>query len=52
MQIFDIFKKKKGDNQTHPTDIPDSENFSLKPMFDSNFGIKDLDLLETVGEKN
>lgn len=46
-----MFKKKnKSDNQTHPGDIDDSENFSLKPLFDASYGIKDLDLLETVGE--
>jgi hypothetical protein len=50
-QLFDVFKKKnKGDGQTHPTDMAESEDYSLKPLKDSSFGIKDLDLLETVGE--
>ena len=52
VKFFDKFKKNKknNDNQTHPGDIEESEDFALKPLFDSNYGIKDLDLLETVGE--
>jgi hypothetical protein len=30
--------------------MAESEDYSLKPLKDSSFGIKDLDLLETVGE--
>ena len=44
-----MFKKKNKDSQTHPGDIEESVDFALKSMLDSSFGIKDLDLLETVG---
>lgn len=48
MGLMRLFKKKN-DSQTHPSEIEESDVFALKPLFDSSYGIKDLDLLETIG---
>jgi serine/threonine protein kinase len=35
--------------KTHPIPPPSAEDFSLKPMYPPSFGLRQLDLLETVG---
>ncbi len=36
-------------SKTHPIPEPTPDDFSLKPIFSASFGLKDLDLLETIG---
>jgi serine/threonine protein kinase len=36
-------------SKTHPIPIPNAEDFSLKPIYPASFGLKQLDLLETIG---
>jgi hypothetical protein len=38
-----------GSKKTHPTEIADSPDFSLRPILDASFGLHGLDLLETIG---
>jgi hypothetical protein len=35
--------------KTHPIALPNGEEFSLKPIYPPSFGLRQLDLLETVG---